>query len=108
MSDEKPKNAMDGAAIKEGRRNVKNAREDALNDLRILLNNPSGVRFLARLMDHCGLTKASLDSSGSFVYYQEGKRSIAIGLLDDLKLADTQAELKLLNAKGDLYVSSIG
>lgn len=108
MSEQKPNNASDAAAIKEGRRNVKGAREDALNDLRVMLNSPHGVRVLARLFAMCRHTEASVDASGSWVYFNEGKRSIAIGLMEDLKLADPQAELKLLNAKGDLYVSANG
>ncbi len=105
MNDQKPK-TTDEKAIKENRRTVKSAQDDELNDLRVLLNNPNGVRFLARLLKDCRLYETSADNSGSWTYFNEGVRNVGLKLLDKLEKADPDAMLKLVQAKGDLYVNA--
>ena len=57
------------------------AAEQALADLRSVMGEPAGRRFMWGLLGDCGLYAASFNNSGSITAFNEGKRDIGLRLL---------------------------
>lgn len=72
------------------------AREQEHNDLRAVMSTPQGRRFVWRLLEHAGLFGPSYASDHGATAYNEGRRSIAIGLLTRVQTEAT-----------DLYVTAL-
>lgn len=62
---------------------------------RFLLDNPHGRRILWKLIGSCGVYKSSAENSGSFTYFNEGKRSVGLNLIVDICEADPEGFIKL-------------
>lgn len=57
------------------------AREQALADLRSVMDTPAGRRFMWALLGDCGLYRASFNNSGSITAFNEGQRDIGLRLV---------------------------
>lgn len=51
------------------------------DDMRYVLNDPRGRRFLWELLGDCGLYRLSYEHSGSATMFKEGERNVALRLM---------------------------
>jgi hypothetical protein len=77
-------NAADPKAVKERARAEKRQHEEAQADLRRLLAEPWGRRWMWGLLARSGVFESSFHPSGSQVYFNEGRRVIGLDLLKEI------------------------
>jgi len=73
----------------------KQERDRELNDLRYVVKNPGGRRFLWRLLSACGVYRSSIAGTPEATYTNEGKRLIGLAILNDLNAALPTALLQM-------------
>jgi hypothetical protein len=74
-------------------------REQAISDLRFVLSSPEGRRFYGRLLQKANLNGKSFADSAALTAYNEGRRSLAIELMQEaLAHAPTDHVLTLTEA----------
>lgn len=67
------------------------------NALRYIFAHRDGRRFYWDLMCECGIFTQSADNSGSWTYFNEGKRVIGLKMLMDLNNLDPQVYMTMVN-----------
>lgn len=67
------------------------SREEILNDIRFLLKHPQFRRQVWRFLHACQWRKQSAEASGSWTYFNEGRRSAALTLEEVIRAADPKA-----------------
>ena len=78
------KNASNEVQVKEAKAKEKFGREQELADLIFVLSTVNGRRLIWRYLCSCGIYKQSADVSGSWTYFNEGKRSVGNMMLADI------------------------
>lgn len=73
------------------------------DDLKFLLKTEQGRRFLWRLLSVCGLYKQSAEASGSWTYFNEGKRWVGNKFFFEIVKTDPDAYTRMIkeDQKGD-------
>lgn len=96
------RNAADEGQIQDQSQKEKFRREREANDVRSLLANIEGRRFLWRLMETCGVYHQSF-TGNSETFFLEGKRSIGLFVIAEILDAEPDAYLLMIkeNRKGD-------
>lgn len=74
----------------------KDRRTLVVQDLAWVLSSKQGRRFVARLLDRCGVELPIFNPNGSTMTHAEGRRSIGIELLQELKANHRDAWLAML------------
>ena len=90
MSDEKSPNAADREQVAAAKKLEKEVRKDELADMRLLLSDPAGRRFLWRMLKRCGLYRLSY-TGNSETYLREGERNVGLWLMTELSQANPDA-----------------
>lgn len=100
MTNKKPlvKNAADENQVRAAASKQERLREQELNDIRFLLNDVRGRRFLIRFLEYCGIDTVSKVNEAFF----NGRRSIGIKLKQDIQDASFDAYLQLLKDEREL------
>lgn len=80
-------NAADPKQVKDGERKERWKRSDEIGDVQFLLSHPQGRRFFHRYFEKCGLFECSWEASAR-IHFNEGRRSVALDLLKDVKEAN--------------------
>lgn len=75
MSDALVKNASDEKQIKEAEKTLQITREDELNDLRWILSDPRGRRFIWKLLTFCKVFE-SIWSQSAMIHYLSGQQDV--------------------------------
>lgn len=88
-------NAADETQVKKASSKVKSLREKQLNDVRFILSDVQGRRFLYRYLEEAGVFKSSFTGS-SETFFNEGQRNIGLKLLADITEADVEAFVKMM------------
>lgn len=85
---EKTRDVSDEKQVKKA--SEKDARENMKKDnsVRYVLATKEGRKFYWDLMCDCGIFVISAHASGSWTYYNEGKRSVGLKLLSNLNDLD--------------------
>lgn len=83
------KNASSEKQVKEAAAREELMEFKAENCLRFVLSQKEGRKFYWELLAVCGLYAQSADNSGSWTYFNEGKRSIGLKLLADVMSLDS-------------------
>lgn len=84
-------NEEDVAEQRAAQQKEKTGRELELDDLRKVLSTKEGRRLIFRYMeDNCGLMKISAHASGSQTYTNEGRRAIALEILEEINELDVR------------------
>ncbi len=73
---------------------AKLAATERADDLRWLMSDRRGRRFVARLFADCGL-QAGIWRASSEMPYLEGRRSVAVGLNDELRRAEFENHIRM-------------
>lgn len=89
------KNAGDSRQVKDGKIKEEIRRDDELNDLRSILSNKEGRRFVWGLLTQCGVFKVSYVGNANDTIFNEGKRNIGLKLLQDVTTANPDLYLKM-------------
>lgn len=61
----------------------KQARLDELNDIKALMSQPAGRRFMWRLLTRCGVYQSSF-TGNSGTFFKEGERNVGLWVLADI------------------------
>lgn len=69
-------------------RKAKNARLTELDDIKWLMGEKRGRRFMWRLLSRTGIYATSFSTNGMQMAYREGERSVGLDFLADVHLAD--------------------
>jgi hypothetical protein len=89
-------NASDEQKVKHATLIDKNKRDTELTDIRNLLANKWGRRFVWRLLDKTGQYRTSF-TGNSTTFFNEGQRNIGLWLVDEVLLADTKQYLLMIS-----------
>lgn len=68
----------------------------AKDDLRFVLGSPQGKRTINRLLERAGIFRLSADNSGSWTYFNEGRRSVGLDLIADIELIGPEVLLTVM------------
>lgn len=74
----------------------KKRREQVKRDLEWVMGSKQGRRFIARVLAHTGVELPVFNSNGSTMNHAEGRRSIGIELLQELKAQHRDAWLRMV------------
>lgn len=98
MSDEEVvPNAADPKAVRESGRKEKRREQQAEDDLRALLQQPAGRRFLMRLIaQKCHTFQTSYHPSGQQFAANEGRRGVGVELMTEIMALDPEAWITML------------
>lgn len=88
-------NAADETQVKKAGKKAKFEREKEVHDIRYVLAEEPGRRFLWRYLEACGVYKSSFTGS-SETFFLEGQRSIGLKLLADITEASPDAYVKMM------------
>lgn len=89
-------NAADEKEINKARRRAEQIRNRELKDIEVLLAQPEGRRFIARMLTLARMFHESFTGNSTTFYY-EGKRSIGVALAKDVAQVDRAAFAELLH-----------
>lgn len=67
-----------------------------LDDLRHLLAQPAGRRVLSQILQHCGMDAVSHCADPHQTAFNEGRRSVGVRLVRELRRADFEAYLTMM------------
>lgn len=95
------KNASDAKQVKEARELEKRDDSQQIDDLKKILKSEYGKRFIWKLLGDCGVFRTSFDTSGSIVYFNEGKRVVGLNLLSQIQEALPEALLDMMKQNGE-------
>lgn len=96
------KNAADSEQVKDAQDKLQRVREREIEDVRFILNDKRGRRFLWRQLEECGVFRSSANNSGSWTYFNEGQRNIGLKLLTEITDASPDAYLLMLKENKEL------
>lgn len=85
------RNAADPEQVKRAGRKVRDREALLMAALKETLRYESGRLVLSELLDRAGLYATSLDSSGSMVYFKEGRRNFGLEIRAACESADEEA-----------------
>ena len=89
-------------AVKKAERQEKDLRKQELNDIRTVLSNASGRRFVWRMLSSCNSFGSVFNKDLSLMSYQSGQQDLGHFIMSEITLADENLLVKLMkdNAKG--------
>lgn len=90
-------NAANPGMVKNQERKSKDARKQAVEDIRLILSSVNGRRFFWRYLTECGVFKTSFTGNSENTIFLEGQRNIGLMLMSDLNEADPKAYITMLN-----------
>jgi hypothetical protein len=90
VSKHRPQNAADPQQIAETKEADRLAKQQAEADLKFMLANGQGRRFLLRLFERTGLLRQSYTGNAD-THFNEGARSIGLQLLAEIEEVDPRA-----------------
>lgn len=95
------KNAANQEQVQQAEGKVRKTREQELIDIKWILSEPIGRRFLWRYLDICGVFRSSFTQS-SETFFLEGQRNIGLKILADINEAHPEAYLLMMKeSKGE-------
>lgn len=95
-------NAADHEDIKDKDEQERFERKRDIEDLRVLLNTPQGIRFFRRLLKEGRIFTTSF-TGNSNTFFLEGQRNLALKFFEDICTAapDKVAELMIVKPEGE-------
>jgi len=89
------KNAGDAKQVADAGDKERIAEARRLDDVKNILSNPAGRRFLLWLLHQCGVFRSIWRPSAE-IHYLSGQQDIGLLVLEEIKSADRDAALKML------------
>ena len=84
------------AKNKESKQEFQRRRDREIEDLRSLIKKPEGRRVIWKILETCGVFKASFSLNSMQTAFNEGKRDIGLWLLKDVDMAEPMAYSQML------------
>lgn len=75
----------------------KDRRTQVVQDLAWVLSSKQGRRFVARVLEKCGVELPVFNSNGATMTHAEGRRSVGLELLAEMKAHHRDAWLRLVD-----------
>ena len=97
-------NAADEKQVQSAKRKERFLRKDELDDVRHILSDIKGRRFLWKYLRKCGVYKTSF-TGNSDTFYNEGMRNIGLMILADIQESDAEAYLKMLKENKEMKIA---
>jgi hypothetical protein len=72
-------------------------RQVELDDLKQVLNTPSGRRFITRLLDQTGLLASDMFTGNSTTFYNLGKRDVGLWVYNEMMKAKPESMIEIMN-----------
>ncbi|MGB0752444.1 MAG: hypothetical protein ACPGQI_10830 [Gammaproteobacteria bacterium] len=72
-------------------------RQVELDDLKQVLNTPSGRRFITRLLDQTGLLASDMFTGNSTTFYNLGKRDVGLWVYNEIMKAKPESMIEIMN-----------
>jgi hypothetical protein len=82
--------------VREAEIKERNVRRQELNDIRTLLNNASGRRFMWRMLEQCKVFNSIYSESDKQMAYYAGKQDLGHFLMSEISEADNNLLIKLM------------
>ena len=79
-------NAADEKKVKDKEQDLKNKKDQYIEDLKTILDTPAGVRFFKSLFDEGRIFNLSF-TGNSATFFNEGRRSLALQVFNDICIA---------------------
>lgn len=97
-------NLADKQSVNEAEQIADLERKQELNDIRALLSNAAGRRFVWRMLGECKTFGSVYDSDSSQMSYLSGKQDLGHFIVAEIVNADENLLFKLMkeNKKGDI------
>lgn len=76
-------NAADEKQVNESEKDLKNQRDQELEDIKFILKTPAGTRFFRRLMAQGSVFHTTF-TGNSHSYFKEGHRNLALIFFNDI------------------------
>lgn len=89
-------NLADEQEVKKAERREKDLRKQELNDLRTVLSNVSGRRFVWRVLTRCNSFASVFSENHSTMSYLAGKQDLGHFIMNEITEADENLLLKLM------------
>lgn len=86
-------------SIKEQEQIVEALRRQEMNDLKTVLSNASGTRFIWRLLQQCHTFSSVYDSDPGLMAFRSGQQDIGHFLMSEITRADENLLFKLMKNK---------
>lgn len=90
------KNVADEKQVQDARLQERMLQQTEIEDVRFIIKTPQGRRFIWRVLSTCGMYSQSAVDSGSWTYFNEGRRSVGLKLLDKILMADPESYLAMI------------
>ena len=91
-------NARDKEQVEKARVLAKHNRDQELNDLRVILQSPAGIRFFRRMFD-LGHMESDPYTGNSATFYNLGLQKFAKKYWNDVKEADVAAFVEIIKGE---------
>lgn len=89
------KNVADKKAIEEQKEILKLKQDQRQSDLKFIMSHPQGIRFLKSFISELRIFDPSF-TGGSETFFNEGKRSIGLKLIEEIRSADESKFLEII------------
>lgn len=86
----------DVTTVKKQEQKEKDLRKQELNDIRTVLSNASGRRFLWRLLTKCSSFNSIYSKDSSLMYYNSGQQDFGHFLMAEISEADANLLLRMM------------
>lgn len=97
-------NIADENQVLKGKQLEKFKLKQEKTDMKAILETEFGRRFIWKWLSLSGVYQQSAENSGSWTYFNEGRRAIGLKLLDEVVTVSPEAYLLMIkeNKKGEL------
>lgn len=89
------KNASDSKQVREAEKKVRFDRTSELDDIKAVLSNPQGRRFLWKLLAHCRVSE-SIWHPSALIHYNAGIQDVGHFIQAEIVAADQDAYIKMM------------
>lgn len=86
----------DPVKVKKAEMKEKDLRQQELNDIRTVLSNASGRRFMWRLLSKCNSFSSVFSADNSLMSYHSGQQDFGHFIMDEIVQADENLLMKLM------------
>lgn len=96
MSGERPYVASDPKQVEDAKRDARTRRRGEIDDLRWLMGDARGRRFVHRLLETAGVFRTSFAGRDAETFFREGARNVGLQVLADVMDATPDDYLGML------------
>lgn len=103
LKDQMVRNLGDATQVKEAKAKEKRGRDLQLSDLKFALSTKPGRRLVWRMLCKCGIYEQSAADSGSWTYFNEGRRSVGLFLIAEIMEVEPESYVLMMKESKENY-----